>query len=93
MKKILSFILAFAETPLLKEGGDAFEKFLEAFREKNQEAADALVVGLYMGITTVGEDLVKKTTNEYDDHALAQLKKEVMDYAAHHSITLPEINK
>jgi len=97
MKKIWDFlttyVLGFVEGPLLNEGGQAIEKMLEDFRAKNQEAADGLVVGLYMLITTVGKDVVAKTTNTYDDHAVDEVLSEVKEYAARHSITLPEINK
>lgn len=97
MKKIWEFVktylLTFAEGPILNEGGQALEKMLEQFRLKHQEAADGLVISLYMLVTTVGEDVVKNTTNEYDDHALAEVKAELVEYAAKHSITLPEINK
>ena len=97
MKKIWDFVktylLTFAEGPILNEGGQAFEKMLESFGLKQQEAADALVVSLYMLVTTVGEDVVKDTANEYDDHAIAEVKAELVEYATRHNITLPEINK
>lgn len=97
MKKVFDFLktylLAFAEKPLLEEGGAAIEKMLENFRLKHQEAADGLVVGLYMLVTTVGADVVADTTNEYDDHALEAVKKELQEYAERHNISLPEINK
>src|SRR5574339_994921 len=97
MKKIWDFmktyILGFAEDKLLDEGGQALEKALEAFREKKPEIADALVVNLYMLITTVGKDVVVKTENPYDDHAVAEVLAEVKEYAERHGITLPEIDK
>ena len=56
-KKVWDFIktyaLTFAEAPLLNEGGQALEKMLEKFREKQPEAADGLVISLYMLVTTV----------------------------------------
>lgn len=97
LKKFWDFIktyaISFAEKPLLDEGGQALEKMLEKFREKNQEAADGLVVSLYMLATTVGEDVVADTENVYDDHALEEVISELKEYAEKHGITLPEINK
>ena len=90
---VQNYVLVLFEKPLLDEGGQALEKMLEKFREKNQEASDALVVSLYMLVTTVGVDVVASTATPYDDKALAETKAELIEYAEKHNITLPEINK
>lgn len=97
LKKVWAFIQTYAltlvEKPLLEEGGQAFEKMLEDFRLKHQEIADGGVVFLYMLVTTSGADIVARTDNEYDDHALEEVKAELVEYATKHGIKLPEINK
>lgn len=92
MKKIWDFIktwvIGAAEQPVLNQEEKFIEEFLEKSHAKNPKATTMVVSGLYMLVDTVGEDLVARTDNKYDDNQVALIKKELEEFAALKGIQL-----
>lgn len=96
MNKILQFlgtwILPLAERPILNTLSNSLSDFLDKAYEKHPKAVVQLVSATYSFIDTVAEEVVKDTTNEYDDHAVAELKKDLEKFAAEKGFTLANLD-
>lgn len=92
MKKIWQFIIGLAAKPVLNEAGDFLHKALENYYAKNPKACAAMVAGLYPFIDTVVEDYAKSTSNEYDDMAVAEIKKDLEAFAAEKGFSLTNLD-
>lgn len=92
MKKIWSFIVSIAANPVISEAGHFLDTTLEKYYENNPKAAAALVAGLYPFIDTIVEDYAAQTSNTLDDKLVAEIKRELQEFAAKHEIELSNVD-
>lgn len=96
MNKILQFlatwILPVAERPVLNALAGGLSDFLDKAYEKHPKAVKQMVSALYSFIDVVAEDVILDTTNEYDDRAVAELKKELEEFAARKEFELSNLD-
>ncbi len=70
-----------------------FEIMLENFYAKNPTGAKAFAIGLYVGIDTFVEEFVKQSKTTIDDKGVAELKKDLEEFAVKHSFSLPNLDE
>lgn len=88
-----NWILSLLADSAITLADNFFEGFLESFFLKKPNGAKAFAIGLYVGIDTFAEEFVKTTNTTIDDKAIAELKKDLEEFAEKHAFQLPNLDE
>lgn len=92
MKKVFKWISALFGGKLkdyaIDSAGDELDEFMEKSYEKDPETTTAAVQSLY-ALTPILGKLAAKTETDIDDKVVAELQKEIAEFAASKGIELP----